>query len=266
MRLQYWQQSTLASPRILVTRPPGQADDLCAALTADGFITHHLPMLQLVALEKPTASQSLQLRELDQFQHIIFISGNAVRYGMAWIAPHWPSLPRGPHWYAVGAATARQLLSYGIRACSPVSDMTSEGLLALPQLQQLAEQRVLLVKGEGGRGALAAELGRRGGRVEELICYRRISPEMQPGEVASHLLQWDISLVMISSGEGLANMLALLSPAETTKFSHITFLVPSPRVAEIARQAGFSSVVIAENASDSAMLRALAAWQTTVGE
>jgi len=73
-------------------------------------------------------------------------------------------------------------------------------------------------------------------------------------------------LVMISSGEGLANMLALLSPEETTKFSHITLMVPSPRVAQIARQAGFSSVVIAENASDSAMLRALAAWQTTVGD
>jgi len=253
-------------PVVLVTRPAGQAADLCAAVAAAGFRVHSQPLLQLQALPELAPAQRELALNLDRYQHIIFISGNAVRYGMAWIAPHWPSLPRGPHWYAVGAATARQLLSYGIRACSPVSDMTSEGLLALPQLQQLAEQRVLLVKGEGGRGALAAELGRRGGRVEELICYRRISPEMQPGEMASHLLQWDISLVMISSGEGLANMLALLSPAETTKFSHITFLVPSPRVAEIARQAGFSSVVIAENASDSAMLRALAAWQTTVGE
>ena len=71
---------------------------------------------------------------------------------------------------------------------------------------------------------------------------------------------------MISSGEGLANMLALLSPAETTKFMDIILLVPSQRVAQMARAAGFSRVITAENASDSAMMRALAGLQPTAGE
>ncbi len=34
----------------------------------------------------------------------------------------------------------------------------------------------------------------------------------------------------------------------------------------MAHAAGFSRVITAENASDSAMLRALAGWQTTAGE
>jgi hypothetical protein len=34
----------------------------------------------------------------------------------------------------------------------------------------------------------------------------------------------------------------------------------------MALAAGFGRVITAENASDSAMLRALAAWQTTAGE
>ena len=144
--------------------------------------------------------------------------------------------------------------------------MTSEGLLALPSLQQVAGQRVLIIKGEGGRGALAAELGHRGARVDALACYRRVIPEFERGELAQKLSLWDIRLVMISSGEGLANLLALLSPAETTKFVAITLLVPSPRVAEMAQAAGFERVITADNASDSAMLRALAAWQTTAGE
>jgi len=144
--------------------------------------------------------------------------------------------------------------------------MTSEGLLALPQLQDLTGQRVLLVKGEGGRQALATRLFERGAAVEELACYRRAAPSLGSGELAQKLDQWDIGLIMISSGEGLANLLALLSPAETTKFSYITLLVPSARVAEMALAAGFGRVITAENASDSAMLRALAAWQTTAGE
>jgi uroporphyrinogen-III synthase len=66
---------------------------------------------------------------------------------------------------------------------------------------------------------------------------------------------------MISSGEGLANMQALLSPQETSKFRDIHLIVPSPRVAEMARAAGFERVIVAENASDKAMVSALETWQ-----
>jgi uroporphyrinogen-III synthase len=251
---------------ILVTRPAGQAAELCAAVVAKGFTAHSLPMLQVLPLAELTPQQCAQVQDLDHYQHLIFVSGNAVRNGMAWIESCWPQLPIGLDWYAVGDGTARLLLPYGVKAHTPGSTMTSEGLLALPQLQQVRAARVLIVKGEGGRQTLADELSRRGARVDELACYRRVAPELGPGELLLKLSQWEIDLVMISSGEGLCNMLGLLSPAETTKFRLITLLVPSPRVADIAHTAGFERVITAENASDGAMLRALAAWQTSAGE
>ena len=251
---------------ILVTRPAGQAQQLCAAVAAKGFTVHHLPMLQVVPLAKLAPEQQRQVQDLDNYQHLIFVSANAVRYGMDCIESCWPQLPVGLNWYAVGDGTARLLLPFGVEAHTPGPAMSSEGLLALPQLQQVEGARVLIVKGEGGRQTLAEELDRRGARVDELACYRRAAPELAPGELAATLARWEIDLVMISSGEGLSNMLALLSPAETTKFSVITLLVPSPRVADIARTAGFEQVITAENASDSAMLRALAAWHTSAGE
>ncbi len=114
-----------------------------------------------------------------------------------------------------------------MKALTPGAEMTSEGLLASAAAAQVAGQRVLIIKGEGGRATLAAELGRRGARVDELACYRRAPPVLAPGELAQKLSRWGIDLVMISSGEGLDNMLGLLSPAETTKFRYITLLVPS---------------------------------------
>lgn len=255
-----------ARPGVLVTRPAGQGDELCAALEGAGFSVHSLPLLQLLPLAELDPVQRRRVLDLDHFNHIIFVSGNAVRLGMAWIESCWPQLPLGLHWYAVGEATARELSAHGVRVLTPGSEMTSEGLLALPQLQAVAGQRVLIVKGEGGRATLAESLGHRGARVEELACYRRIPPDLASGELAQKLSQWDIGVVLISSGEGLANLLALLSPAETTKFADITLLVPSPRVAQMARAAGFSRVITAENASDSAMLRALAGLQTATGE
>lgn len=255
-----------ATGSVLVTRPQGQAEELCAAVAAAGFKVHRQPMLQLLPLPEPAGSQRQVVQDLDHFQHIIFISANAVRYGMDWIESYWPQLPVGLSWYAIGDASARLLLRFGITAHTPGAAMTSEGLLALSQLQSVTGQRVLIIKGEGGRRTLADALRRRGARVDELACYRRAPPAIDSDEFARKLLEWDIDLVMISSGEGLANLVALANPAETSRFSDITLLVPSARVAETARAAGFRHVVTAGNASDSAMLLALEALQTTAGE
>lgn len=256
----------MAAEAVLVTRPRGQAESLCAALKARGFRAYHLPLLQLEPLPALSRAARDKVLALDEYQHVIVVSGNAAQYGMARIDEFWPQLPQGPSWYAVGEATARTLLAHGIRALTPGSDMSSEGLLALPQLQAVSGQRVLIIKGEGGRGTMREQLGQRGARVDELACYRRSCPRYASGEVAEKLSQWLIEVILISSGEGLANMLTLLSPAETSKFIDITLLVPSQRIAGLAREAGFKRVLTAENASDAAMLRALGDWQTSAGE
>lgn len=253
-------------PAVLVTRPGGQADDLAAAVAAAGYPVYQQPLLQLQALPELAPAQRELVLELDRYQHVIFISGNAVRFGMSWIENYWPQLPLGPAWYAIGEATAQLLRDHGVAAITPGNSMTSEGLLAQPRLRDVAGQRVLIVKGQGGRSTLRDVLSQRGARVDELACYRRCPPDIAPGELCSKLSEWGIALVMISSGEGLANMLALLSPQETTKFMSITLVVPSDRVAHMAREAGFNRVVTAENASDGAMMRALEKWQTSAGE
>ena len=255
-----------SKPAVLVTRPEGQAAGLCAAVSAAGYRVHSQPLLQLQAPPVLAPARRERVMNLDRYQHIIFISGNAVRFGMALIEDYWPRPPAGPSWYAIGAATARLLEQHGVAALAPREGMTSEDLLALPQLSDVAGHRVLLIKGEGGRETLREELGRRGAQVDELACYRRSCPALVPGELADKLSQWNIGLIMVSSGEGLANLLALLSPQETSKFTTITLVVPSGRVAQMAVAAGFVRVVTAENASDGAMVRALEAWQSSAGE
>ncbi|CAA0126303.1 Uroporphyrinogen-III synthase [Halioglobus japonicus] len=252
---------------VLVTRPLGDAaDTLCAAVEAAGYKAHSQPLIELNGLpELPPALRHMVL-DLDQYQHIIFISANAVRFGMEAVTDHWPQLPVGINWYAVGAATARGLEEFGIHAVTPGSDMTSEGLLALPYLRNVEGQRVLIIKGEGGRHALRTELLHRGALVDELACYRRALPNLPEGSLAQRLEQWEIDVILLSSGEGLANLLLLLSPAETTKLKAVGLIVPSGRVAQMAREAGFDQVVTAENASDAEMLRALQQWRPSCGE
>lgn len=250
-----------ARPRVLVTRPQGQGGSLGVGLEALGFTVYQQPLLELQALPDLLPAQRQCLVDLDLYQHVIFISGNAVRFGMPCIEDYWPQLPVGLSWYAVGESTAAGLRDFGIEAVTPGVNMTSEGLLALPALQSVARQRVLIVKGEGGRATLREELDRRGARVDELHCYRRNCPRLDPGELAAKLDRWQVQLILISSGEGFTNLQALLSPEETTKFRDIVLIVPSERVARMAREAGYEHIVTAGNASDTAMLAALEDWQ-----
>jgi uroporphyrinogen-III synthase len=242
---------------VLVTRPAGQETALCQAVAVAGFRVYSQPLLELQALPELTPQQRSLLLELDLYQHIIFISGNAVRFGMARVEDFWPQLPVGVNWYAIGDITAGLLQDYGVTAVTPGAGMTSEALLALPQLQAVQGQRVLIIKGEGGRATLRQALAGRGATVDELACYRRRCPNLPRGQLAEKLDQWGIDVVLISSGEGLDNLQALLRPQETTNFRGISLVVPSERVALKARELGFERVATADNASDAAMLRAL---------
>lgn len=225
-----------------------------------------LPLLALEPLRPLPASQRQLVLDLDLYQHIIFVSANAVRYGMEVIEDYWPQLPTGLHWYAVGKSTAKALASWGVRARTPGRQMTSEGLLKLPGLLSPRGERVLLVKGEGGRGTLAEVLGRRGARVDALRCYRRGPSGVSAETLFSTLEHGPVSVILISSGEGLSQLLALPGVAESTSLRDMTLVLPSDRVAEQAAEAGFEQRVVAENASDEAMLQALAHWYSTCGD
>ncbi len=246
---------------VLVTRPRGQGGPLLASLRAAGMRAVHRPLMDLEPLPALPPLLRQMIANLDQYQHVIFISANAVRFGLECIDDFWPQLPVGLHWYAVGGSTAALLRERGLDVRLPRTTMDSEGLLALPELSSVDGQRVLIVKGVGGRELLARALGERGAEVDELACYQRSCPGLAPGELAALLLREQIDTILLSSGEGLQNMLALLSAGETTKFRDIALVVPSSRVATQAREAGFRRVVTADNASDAAMLGALQQWR-----
>lgn len=251
-----------AEPAVLVTRPEGQADALCASLAASGFTPHHQPLLELSPLGELAAHDRQHLLDLDLYQHIIFISANAVRFGMACIEDFWPQLPVGVNWYAIGGSTAALLEERGLSVVTPGQKMSSEGLLGLSQLSCVADQRILIIKGIGGRETLREVLSARGARVDELACYRRSCPVMAADEMPQRLSEWGIEFILISSGEGLQNLLALLSGKESTKFRDIGLVVPSPRVESLAREAGFKWVMTAPNASDEAVLDTLRQWRS----
>jgi len=252
------------SGSVLVTRPAGQAGKLCAGLAAAGYRPVHQPLLIVSPIALETAQQAMT-DTLESYAHCLFVSSNAARYGLECLLAGRSAWPCGVQCYAVGDSTADVLRAAGIAVQTPGVEMTSEGLLALPSLQAVAGKRVLIVKGEGGRTALREALAGRGAQVDELRCYRRLPPDMAPEALQRLLDEQQVACILVSSGEALDNLRVFLEPADTAQPSgrHCALVVPSARVAEQARAAGWRDVTVADNASDDAMLAALQEWDLT---
>ncbi len=260
--------ASLAGVRALVTRPPGQGEALAQAIRDAGGVALEFPLIEVVPLaEDERATLTGVLAALDRFTIAIFVSSNAVRALLAELRRSERTLPATLRCLAVGAATARCLREAGIACAAGATTMDSEELLALPELGAVAGQQIVIFRGIGGREHLARELTARDARVTRCALYRRRAPSVAPGQLPALLERERINAVLLSSGEGLANLLALLGKdAAGTIMPRIVIVTPGERVASLARAAGLQLVCAAANATDAAMLALLRAVAVSICE
>ena len=129
----------------------------------------------------------------------------------------------------------------------------SEGLLQLPEWQQMTQQQVVIVRGEGGRELMADTLRARGAKISYLEVYRRQLPT-----VSSELQQQACSAdwLTATSANGVTNLLNLLS-ASCPQVLQKPLLVVSERIKAFAVQQGFKRVHVSLDASDGAIIQRL---------
>ena len=253
---------TLQGLRVLVTRPAGQADGFIKEITDGGGLVWHQPVLAIEGLAENDKAGRQQCRQraldLDLYQQVIFVSTNAVKFGVDWFEQYWPQLPMGVQWHAIGAATAASMQAAGVSVCEQGREvMDSEELLSTPALQSVAGQKVLIVRGVGGRQYLSEQLRSRGALVDYIECYHRTLPRLQEGQLAQLLDQHQINMISVNSGESLDNFCRLLGAEALINYLTLAMLVPGERVAKLARQRGFNNLIIAKNAGQAATLAAL---------
>lgn len=250
--------SVLRGKRILTTRPQHQFQGWCQRLQDAGAMVDNIPMLAIEAIASGPQYRAIksQVLDFDQIEHAIFVSQNAVRIGFAWLQDYWPQMPIGPRFYAIGAATARAVEDCGVQCESAGRSMDSEALLALPTLQQVDGQRILIFRGCGGRTAIGDTLRERGGRVDYCELYRRTLPDDAAARLRAYTARPDA--ITVHSGETLSNLSQCLEITGLADLRQVPLLCPSTRVASQARTLGFPLAAAAENAGDAAMSLALA--------
>ncbi|WP_422135788.1 MULTISPECIES: uroporphyrinogen-III synthase [unclassified Endozoicomonas] len=242
--------------RALVTRPREQAEPLVAMIQNQGAMAWSLPMIQIQPLAE---SQTLRDRilQLDQYSKVVVISQNAARLGLEHIENYWPQMPLKIHWYAVGPKTRRWLKSNGIDATYPEIRQKpgdSEALLRLESLQQVSGEKILILKGKGGRELLENTLRNRGAQVDCLELYERQKPDYPEDYLNRLIKDHAINVILTSSGEILANTADYLSPALSQE---CCLVVPSDRIARMPEAQAFKRVYTARGADNHAMISVL---------
>jgi len=159
----------------------------------------------------------------------------------------------------VGQGSAKALHEAGIaQVIAPTERFDSEGLLALPELQDVAGKRVMIFRGDGGRELLGDTLKARGAKLEYAGCYLRSKPELDTGA----LLAAKPDAITVTSSEALSHLLEMTDAVQRRVICAIPLFVPHARIAKAAKQQGWHHVVVTESGDDG-MLPGLIAWANT---
>lgn len=244
---------------IAITRPVDQAKKLSALITEAGGTPVLYPLIEITTLSDYSQFEAV-IQTIHQYDWAIFISSNAVQNGMPRLVNI--GIPAHLKFAAIGPVTASELRSFGVnQVLTPLSHIQdgdesklrfdSESLLALPEMQQVNGQKIMIFRGIGGRDVLAETLKTRGAQVTFAECYQRINPQTNCDLLVNLYNEKKLHGIVITSSEAMRHLLDLAGDVEWLK--NTTLFVNHARIAELPLQIGLK-VCVADAPGDDAML------------
>jgi Uroporphyrinogen-III synthase len=243
---------------ILVTRPSPKGEELVSRLRALGQVAWSFPLIEY----SPGNGLTTLSQELDNLRpdDLLFaLSPRAVAFANAQLQREEKKWPPLPGYFSIGRTTALALhQASGIHIRYPLDREISEVLLQLPELQNIAGKKALILRGNGGRELLGHTLTARGADVTFSECYQRIAVHYDGAEEAMRWQTRGVTTVVVTSGEMLQQLWALIPQWYRERWLlQCRLLVVSERLAQLARELGWQEIQVADSADNDALLRAL---------
>jgi len=247
---------TLNGYGIAITRPLGQAAKLAELITTQGGKPILFPLIAIKPLDDYSGLEQ-QLTGLAQYDWAIFISSNAVQNAMPHLLAKLGSIPENLQFAAIGPITAAELAKFGVASVlTPQGRFDSESLLALPEMQTVANKNIVIFRGAGGRDVLADTLKARGATVDFAECYLRVNPQSDANVLSALWQNNQLHAVVITSSEAMRHLLDITDDDNAAWIRGVTLCVNHARIAEIPLQRGLK-VSVADALGDEAMLQCL---------
>ncbi len=176
-RINWFERLPLFGQTIVVTRAREQAAALADPLRELGAHVLELPTIEIRPPEDWKALDQA-IREIGQYDWLIFTSANGVRYFTERLDAGARDLrDLKARICAIGPATAASVRALHLNVDLMPEEYVAESVLAAFEKADLAGKRVLLPRAAKARDVIPAELDRRGARVDVVAAYQTIIPE-----------------------------------------------------------------------------------------
>jgi uroporphyrinogen-III synthase len=242
---------------IAITRPIDQAKKISALISEAGGTAILFPLIEITPLKDYSQFEAV-ISEIETYDWAIFISSNAVQNGIPRLIKQ--GIPKSLKFAAIGPVTSKELQSFGVEnVLSPKDRFDSESLLALPEMQDVKNKKMMIVRGVGGRDVLAETLKTRGAQVSFAECYQRVNPQTNCNLLAQLYAEKKLHGIVVTSSEAMRHLLDLAGAADWLR--NVTLFLNHARIAELPLQLGLK-VLVADTLGDEAMLASVLASQT----
>jgi uroporphyrinogen-III synthase len=243
---------------ILVTRPEPAASELVSRLQTLGQQAWSLPLIGFAPGDDLDNLPRL-LADLRPGDLIFMLSQQVIRFAHPALLHAATTWPADVVYYAIGRSTALAFHTLsGLQVTWPDAQETSEALIALNTLQQIAGKRALILRGNSGRELLADTLISRGAAVTFAECYQRC-PQHYDGAIEGR--RWrdrGITTLVVTSGEMLQQLFSLFPAIDREEWLlNCRLIVVSERLATLAAELGWQDIQVADGADNDALLRKL---------
>ncbi|WP_158972623.1 uroporphyrinogen-III synthase [Paraglaciecola sp. L3A3] len=233
----------------LLLRPQAKCQTSAAAFQQAGLTAVACGLIDTVLDQQAVAQLPEKIQSLGRAtynEHLILVTSTVAAEQCVLFKQQWPN---NCLFFAVGESTGKLLTQGGINNIVP-KEARTEGLLGLPELNNIENKSVIIMKGYGGRELLRDTLLNRAALVQEWEVYKR-------QQVAKPLSTQDwqesqISCIIATSGEVIQ---AAFARFESTWLSQVKWIVVSERIAQIASTLGVKQIEISRDASDQALIQ-----------
>ena len=184
---------------LISTRPYEKNIDLLKKLKNKNVLLLNHPLTEIKPLQN-YAKFDLILSNLNNYQHIIFISTNAVNFFATRLKILQIKLPKNIIYSSIGPKTKEVLKNnFNINVYCPNEDYDSEHLIKNKIFNKLQGKKILIVRGTNGREALKSILEDKGAEVDYGECYIRNYLKIKQKKLNEEIKNCSSIFLLISS-------------------------------------------------------------------
>tara|TARA_B100000767_G_scaffold273674_1_gene304520 strand:+ start:1653 stop:2420 length:768 start_codon:yes stop_codon:yes gene_type:complete len=218
---------------LISTRPSKKNIDLLKGLENTNISLLSHPLTEIIPLTNYDRFDEI-LNNLKNYQHIIFISTNAVQFFISRANKLSIKLPKHIIFSSIGPATQKALKdNFDINVHYPKKNFDSKYLLKNKVFKHIQNKKVLVVRGIGGRESLKKMLEKKGADVDYGECYIRNYLPINFEKIQQEIKAYNSIFLLITSHESAIHFLAQNKGDDWQWLKTTKVIVNHPRIKEV---------------------------------